>query len=401
MSHFTQSVAVEQPVRPPGMRRKSSAQNILSSFKASANQLAPAPITITTASVPSNASYASGVSTPTVMTPSGREWDAQSLQSDTIANSIPGTGSPGLTQGTSVELLRDLMQKRIVALTYLRNIHEGCGHWFHTINISSADLVREFNNNAMKKRSVRFATLGMSLSNLLDINNPQDLLRAILNTLTEYDQTREDSDKSKMRQPKRLFRPGVKKPKLGGIAEYANAYADASGEVSMLMTPHLPFQLDYHQTLVTLIDVISEVYHKLSKLLGPSVFSHGYQQSMVGALGQLTPLPGMSYLFPERNHDSDTRSLYSIATAIPPAMNITSNNAIGSPIPIQNVTEMIVKIDSKLKKMIGTLLKELDAFARHHIKDELASLDPLLRNLNVAEDGGVPAGRTTYEFDGM
>jgi hypothetical protein len=43
-------------------------------------------------------------------------------------------------------------------------------------------------------RTYRFATLGLSLSNLLDINNPQDLLRAILNTVTEYDQAKEDND---------------------------------------------------------------------------------------------------------------------------------------------------------------------------------------------------------------
>lgn len=38
----------------------------------------------------------------------------------------------------------------------------------------------------------------MSLSNLLDIHQPQDLLRGLINTLTEYDQSKEDSDKPKM-----------------------------------------------------------------------------------------------------------------------------------------------------------------------------------------------------------
>jgi hypothetical protein len=38
------------------------------------------------------------------------------------------------------------------------------------------------------------------------------------------------------------------------------------------------------------------------------------------------------------------------------------------------------------------LLKDLDDFARNGIKDELASLDPLLRN-TVAE------GRDLYEFE--
>jgi hypothetical protein len=47
-------------------------------------------------------------------------------------------------------------------------------------------------------RACRFAILGMSLSNLLDFNQPQDLLRGLMNTITEYDQSKDDNDKSKM-----------------------------------------------------------------------------------------------------------------------------------------------------------------------------------------------------------
>lgn len=71
-------------------------------------------------------------------------------------------------------------------------------HWFHTIMMSRAELDRVFNNAAMKKRTKRFAILGMSLSNLLDIHQPQDLLKGLLNTLAEYDQAKEDNDKPKM-----------------------------------------------------------------------------------------------------------------------------------------------------------------------------------------------------------
>lgn len=86
-------------------------------------------------------------------------------------------------------------------------------HWFHTIAISRTDLERVFNNTEMKKRSAalpvplrlliihrtyRFAILGMSLSGLLDISHPQDLLKGLINTLQEYEQSREDSDKPKI-----------------------------------------------------------------------------------------------------------------------------------------------------------------------------------------------------------
>jgi len=84
-------------------------------------------------------------------TPTAREWDSQSLHADSTtaaaaaaavgaALSTPGlflppvgagggvvgvgaggSGSPGAT----VEYLRDLVQKRIITLTYTRNVHDG------------------------------------------------------------------------------------------------------------------------------------------------------------------------------------------------------------------------------------------------------------------------------------
>lgn len=80
--------------------------------------------------------------------------------------------------------------------------------------ITRADLDKAFNNSEMKRRftishnfchtfnsanrSLRFAMLGMSLSNLLDMNSPPDLLRGLTNIMNEYDQSKEDNDKSKM-----------------------------------------------------------------------------------------------------------------------------------------------------------------------------------------------------------
>jgi hypothetical protein len=81
-----------------------------------------------------------------------REWDSQSLYTDSTTAAaaaaavgatlstpgmflppvggnggvpgapVGGSGSPGAT----VEYLRDLVQKRIITLTYTRNVHDGC-----------------------------------------------------------------------------------------------------------------------------------------------------------------------------------------------------------------------------------------------------------------------------------
>jgi hypothetical protein len=47
------------------------------------------------------------------------------MHSEVIGSAVGGA-SPAVPQGMSVEYLRDLVQKRIITLTYIRNIHEGC-----------------------------------------------------------------------------------------------------------------------------------------------------------------------------------------------------------------------------------------------------------------------------------
>lgn len=123
---------ISDPQRP-AMRRKSSAQNLLTSFKSSQNPAsggAP-PSAFPAGSIQSatGGTYPSALPTPTTATmPLPREIDVQSLHGEgvgsTAGTSLQTNGS--MPQGTSVEILRDLVKKRIITLTYLRNVHEGC-----------------------------------------------------------------------------------------------------------------------------------------------------------------------------------------------------------------------------------------------------------------------------------
>ena len=199
-----------------------------------------------------------------------------------------------------------------------------------------------------------------------------------------------------------------------------------------------PFPFDYHQTLLSLLDVLSELYNKISKILGPSPFSNA-GHSMMGPLGLLSPHPGVSYLFSgaeSASSDGDS-SLWGIAHGSMLGSGAAAANAIygagpGSPPPSWTSTlgDTVRQIDHKLKvrsvsrvlplvgiasnvagicpstclrtlllspsqKLIATLLKELDDCARAGIKDELASLDPLLRHVSGADE----QHRDTFEFD--
>mgnify|MGYP001389444441 FL=1 len=123
---------VDKPQPPrPNLQRKSSAQNLLNQFKpsnsASNASIPQVPLSLGAgaASVTSPMAYNGQPMSSGSTTPLPREWDAQSLHSDNPAMS--GAVSPQLGgQGMSVEYLRELVQKRMITLTYIRNIHEGC-----------------------------------------------------------------------------------------------------------------------------------------------------------------------------------------------------------------------------------------------------------------------------------
>jgi len=261
----------------------------------------------------------------------------------------------------------------------------GKTHWINTILPTKQDLERVFSNEAMRKRSYRFAVLGMSLSNTFDIQPSQDFLRAIINTLVDFEQFQDGTDKSRIR----LFR-GSKPPKKGGGNDYAMSLPDP-GETSYLMAPHIPYYLNYHETLISLVDVISEVYQKISSLLGFSPFP---ASSQMGPLGMITPYPGISYLFSgEETVRDDEESLLGIVFGSAGAATFGGLSSPTSWNPLW--ADMVNKIDSKLKKTITLLTKELDTFARNAIRDELASLDPLLRNVAIND-----LGREQYDFEG-
>ncbi|KAF9793311.1 hypothetical protein BJ322DRAFT_1033950 [Thelephora terrestris] len=362
-------------VNRPGMRRKSSAQNLLSSFKNSTAQI-QANMGSNSATPSPNMPPATptAVFSPVTQVSYNKEWDSQSIISDPLPP-LP------VVQGqfiNGVDYIRDLVQKRIVTMTYLRNVHEGRSHWFHTVVMTRADIERLFPNHAMRKRTYRFTVLGMSLSSMFEVKDTFDLLRGLLNILSEYEQIKDDPiDKSKIR----IFR--TKPNKRQGLGEYAMSYSDTS-ETTYLITPPMPFQLDYQQTVISLFDVLSEIYNKILKYLGPSP---GGQQ-MYGPLGLLSPHPGVSYLFTGAEPYVHTpleseSSLWGIANA-----NNTAGS-MGSPPPnwTSAYGEMVLKVDSKFRKIVGVLLKELDEYARSSMRDELASLDPLLRSAGLGHAG--------------
>lgn len=152
-------------VHRPGMRRKSSAQNLLSSFKSSTAQIQANMGANSTTQSPNIPPTPTAAFTPMTQIPQNKEWDSQSIMSDPLP-------PPPAAQVNAIDYIRDLVQKRIVTMTYLRNVHEGCApstpspgareadlgprrsHWFHTVVMTRTDIERMFPNHAMRKRCV-------------------------------------------------------------------------------------------------------------------------------------------------------------------------------------------------------------------------------------------------------
>lgn len=83
-------------------------------------------------SAATGAAFAAAAQAQSTSVPQSREWDGQSVHSETLSSTatLVANGTPVIPQSTSVDYLRDLVQKRIITLTYMRNVHEGYVHCF-------------------------------------------------------------------------------------------------------------------------------------------------------------------------------------------------------------------------------------------------------------------------------
>ncbi|KAH9976570.1 hypothetical protein BGW80DRAFT_1456693 [Lactifluus volemus] len=211
----------------------------------------------------------------------------------------------------------------------------------------------------------------MSLSSLFDVSQPTDCLSAALNMLTEYEQANEENDWSKIAFPVFSLRHLTHRLITACAVCIVNAWS-------------VP-------TLLSLLDILSAFYAKLAKLLGPSPFPIHARP--------LAPHPCVSYLFHDQMSADESLCCITLGSTL---LSGTAGQG-GPPGPLNSPPPSWTPAlgEHVLKKIISVLLKDLDVFARNSIKDELASLDPLLRNVGgwSVPVGNGDEGRATYEFD--
>ncbi|ORY59436.1 hypothetical protein BCR35DRAFT_309309 [Leucosporidium creatinivorum] len=261
--------------------------------------------------------------------------------------SVPNQPSAGSTLGIALENLRKSMEKRLQALEYLKRPHSSGQFWFNTIMIGPEEINKIFEPARMRSRTTRYAVLGMSLSALLDIPAAHDFLRGLLSLVQEFESV--PDDKFDRKNQRGLFRVAsrARKSNTGGV-DFSMGLPE-SGDASYLITPNVPFELDYIQVFLTTCDMLIETYRKILTHLGPSTSSASSPSS-----------------FPQPPSSSSASTFSRI---------VSSSDRTGAVGLSPALTDVVVKIDARLKKIIVNVTKEIDLYARAAVKRELASLD--------------------------
>ncbi|KAJ2697134.1 hypothetical protein H4218_004158 [Coemansia sp. IMI 209128] len=241
--------------------------------------------------------------------------------------------------------IRELINKRIVTFRHLRNAMalpldlsvEGCmsnGNgsvcgstesvggkgtkrraYFNTLLFDPEDLRGMFNSIRLRKRTRAYFMLGASLGPILAISNPSDYIKALGILINEYDTYMSESS-SKTKKASGERRNFFRKSK--GSDEHSSVMQASyeSGIFSYLDTHTPPFDLDFLQVFDTFCQITVIMYTKLAD------------------------------------------SLLSIPIT-------------------QTAFDSIAKIDSRFKKMLGVVTKELDELVKNAVTRELRLIDPL------------------------
>ncbi|OAV91352.1 hypothetical protein PTTG_28005 [Puccinia triticina 1-1 BBBD Race 1] len=310
------------------------------------------------ANPPSSLNPSSATPPPNSSLPPGQASSSSAQQSaSSAANSGASTTTTTTTTTNTVESLLALAHKRITTLVYLKKVHEGKVHWFNTILLSRPELEKWFEHQRMVTRTTKFAILGMSLSSLLDINNLQDFLKAMINLLHEFECIPNDNFKPKISSLSRgIFKQSAKSArKSAGGTDYSITLQD-SGDPSFIYTPNIPFDLDYFEVWITLSDMLVEVYQKMIKFIDLSGGSSGSLGTTTGggSGGTTTgvPTPPSAGAAPPLSTTLAGPGAASIAVPLPPTRS-SSNYSIVS-VHQTHLTsahiELVSRIDAKLKK---------------------------------------------------
>ncbi|TIB74728.1 hypothetical protein E3Q22_00091 [Wallemia mellicola] len=301
-----------------GMRRKSSASNLLSTLGTSST--------------------------------SGRSRQG----SDPIENIA-------LNDNDGMDLLKDTIVRRIKSFKLMRMAYEG------------QDLEHTLDDYKMAKRTNKFLILGLSLSYHLDNHQPSDFVKSLSATLSEFDNIEDENFKPKI---KNLFKMKQSKKGASNDGSGSNDITYLTNPNIPFQLSYFEVIYTLCDILVQIYCKLSSILG--STMANSSPLSPMYSISPTNYSTSPPPPPQLPHL----SSQPSSTSLHSLASAQTNLLPFTdglkrqqSSSTLKSDLGVHTF-DQIWKTDGKLKKILITLTKDLNDIARQAIKDELYSLDP-------------------------
>lgn len=206
--------------------------------------------------------------------------------------------------------IKDSASERIASLNNLRRTLSGKIRWFDTVVVTQQDLRSAFLADVnMQRRAKVYFVLGLSLGDILDKRGLQclDFMRALVLVSQELETF---SLKEPLPQAPLMTFARKEKTKKSLFSRNGDDFA-------LLNIPHFAFNPEYLQSLSTLLEVIYEVYAKITA-------------------------------------------------------HVTSGGSVRDIGPA--VIESYNKFNSRIKKLLSAVYKDVDIIARNKVKAELDSL---------------------------
>eukprot|EP00158_Paraphelidium_tribonemae_P002401 Partr_v1_DN25334_c0_g1_i2_m21612 putative Conserved hypothetical protein len=245
--------------------------------------------------------------------------------------------SSRISMVSPLDIISSLVSRRLRMISYIRNIHTGESFYFNTVMIANDQ--QEYLSAQARKRALQWFYLGISLGPILNTRTTTGFIRALTTLVDEYEYEVSDAGRQKFVQ---IFRKNKAKQELR-----ADPYNGASsfletGTYTYLMTPNVPFELDYTEVVHSLCDVLADIYSKLKS--APSM------GSTTGILSQM--------------NDNPQQQIINIGAS---GFNETL------------FAEAVIKVDSKLKKIYEIMVHEIDAMSTAIMESQLERVHgPLL-----------------------
>ncbi|CAI5723028.1 unnamed protein product [Hyaloperonospora brassicae] len=171
-----------------------------------------------------------------------------------------------------MKILEDLVQHRRSDWTYLKAMHEGANYWLNVALLREQQVMARIGEKPSVRRGAQFFYLGIGLGTLLgDVAHPELLAMDCCQLLEElefhFSSSTVQGVKMMVATLSTLHEPLDKEssPECSGGEPFRPSVHKWNQRpvYRRLLTPSIPFPLDYREVLLSLCDILALIYSKL------------------------------------------------------------------------------------------------------------------------------------------